>query len=126
MKEGENLSNSGKRRLRYLRRSQPYKINATVRKIANEASIYLTDEFKDTMAKISGQDWPNEVAACSDFNTGGCILPFSHAPKKQRQDKDLILQHVCAVCLQVNYCKKFKKLHTFLFGLQFSQNTPKN
>ena len=70
LRENENLSDSRKRRLRYLRRSQPFKVNATVKKIATEASFYLTDEFKDTMAKISGQDWPNEVAACSDFNTG--------------------------------------------------------
>ena len=40
----------------------------------------------DLMIKIFGQNWPDNIQARIEFNTGGCTLAFSNQPNKQPHD----------------------------------------
>ena len=68
--ENENFLNSVKRRLTHQRKNHPWKINATVKKIISEANGFLKEDIMDLLTKISGQNWPDEVLSCLDYNTG--------------------------------------------------------
>ena len=68
------MVNSVQRRLRYQRRNPTYKINQTIKNIISEAQGKLTEDIKEIMMKISGQNWPDEIKACIDFNTGNAFL----------------------------------------------------
>lgn len=72
--DGESMVNSVQRRLRYQRRNPTYKINQTIKNIISEAQGKLTEDIKEIMMKISGQNWPDEIKACHDFNTGNAFL----------------------------------------------------
>ena len=50
--------------------NHPWKINATVKKIISEANGFLKEDIMDLLTKISGQNWPDEVLSCLDYNTG--------------------------------------------------------
>ena len=105
IRDGESMMTSVQRRLRHQRRNQPFKVKETLKNIISEAEARLPKDIMDLMMKISGQNWPDNIQACIDFNTGGCTLAFSHQPKKQRHDQDLTLQHTCHICLGRDYFK---------------------
>ena len=105
IRDGESMMTYVQRRLRHQRKNQPYKVKETLKNIISEAESRLPKDILELMMKISGQNWPDNIQACIEFNTGGCTLAFSHQPKKQRHDQDLTLQHTCHICLGRDYFK---------------------
>ena len=72
--------------LRHQRRNKPCKIKETLKNIISETDSKLPKDIMDLMIKIFGQNWPDNIQARIEFNTGGCTLAFSNQPNKQPHD----------------------------------------